>query len=889
VFVNRKTVSALALVVLLLLITSVMNGGVFSTESAPRTSDSPRAPTKVYIDPPNGTGNVGEQHTVAVKIVNVTNLMGFDIQVRWGTAVLKYNSHTTYVGQPGGVLNPPLYTNIDEVNETTTFSKTGAVPGTTYWISCLCVAGIPFNGTGIVFTMTFDVVREGECDIYFTKIALANSSAVPIPFVEEDGYFYQTGLEHVPVADFTFFPDPAVANKTTAFDASSSCDPDAGGGISLYIWNFKDGTIENTTSPTINHSFATIPYYTYHNVELTVLDDQGGGSQSKPKLVVVRVVHPRPVAQFTVWPEDRVAVVDQVVIFDASESYDPDPGGNITEYRWNFGDGNLTNTASPVITHTFNAPKSSGYLVRLKVVDDSDGLESIQTEEPQFVIVVQRRDIEVVGVAAFPSKLMQGKDGTIDVTIANKGEAAESLNITAYYNTTLTDWIRLDETMVSDFPEQYVPELEFNYRPSLNNTAYHVVTDLYFGASPIRDDTKIRVGTDLGYWTLNPGLPNTAAGSPTLVSGTPLTTGGWIWEEECSGISLGPKKLNGDFAAGDWAFRFKLYATRAGVNATVWTRILKSDNPDPQAAGALITVIKDWTSIFTAKRITNTTAGPLTAPNYNGNVSVPSAVFTDEYLFFEFQLQVTENTSGDSTTNVVFQIGGAYSTRKCRTTGTLYSHRNKYTLHWDTELVSPGNYTVKVATGEVPHETNITNNIGVAADMVTVLSEGHDVAIAWVKASKAVVGHGYSLFINVTAKNYGTFSEAFNITVYANLSAIETIEVALDSRNSTIITFTWNTLGSAKGNYQIIAYAWPVDEEIDPADNTLIHGWVFVTIPGDVDRDRDVDIFDILHMAGVYGVKYPNPRYDPNCDIDGDGDVDIFDIVKAASNCGKSW
>lgn len=688
----------------------IMGGIATSTPSYSKTSEAPLAATRVYIEPQNGTANIGEQYTITVKIgnPNVTNLYALDIQIRWGTAVLRYNSHTTYVGQPGGVLNLPVFPNIDEVNETSTFSKEGAVPGTTYWTSYLCIgSAIPFNGTGIVFTMTFDVLSDGECDIYFTKIALTNRLAAQIPFVQEDGYFYQTGLDQVPVADFTFFPDPAVANKTTTFDASSSYDPDTGGGISLYIWNFNDGTpITNTTSPTTTHNFTTVtPIGGYYPVDLTVLDDQGGGSQSKPKIVGVAVVHPRPVAQFTVWPEDRVAVVDKAVIFNASESYDPDPGGNITEYRWNFGDFNLTNTPSPIIIHKFNATSSGGYSVTLKVVDDSDGLESLQTE-PQLVIVVQRRDIEVISVAASPAEVRQGEDVAIDVTIANKGEAEERFNITAYYNTTMTNWIKVDEKPVSDFPEQYVPELEFAYGTSLNSTVYHVLNDID-ASDANRDDTKVRVGTDTGYWTLNPGLLNTAASSPTLVSGTPLTTGGWIWEKE----SFGPKKLNGEFAPGNWAFKFKLYATQAGVNATVWTRILKSDNPDPQAAGALITVIKDWTSVFTAKRITNTTAGALTVPDYNGNVSVPFTVFTDEYLFLELQLQVTENTSGSSTTNVVFQVGGTAPVRKSRIMGTMFSSRGKYTLSWITEFASAGNHVVKIETSEVPHETNLTNNM----------------------------------------------------------------------------------------------------------------------------------------------------------------------------------
>jgi parallel beta-helix repeat protein len=58
---------------------------------------------------------------------------------------------------------------------------------------------------------------------------------------------------------------------------------------------------------------------------------------------------------------------------------------------------------------------------------------------------------------------------------------------------------------------------------------------------------------------------------------------------------------------------------------------------------------------------------------------------------------------------------------------------------------------------------------------------------------------------------------------------------------------------------------------------------------GDVDGDRDVDIFDIVQMAGVYGADYPDPRYDRLCDVDLDGDIDIFDVVKAAVNYDKSW
>jgi parallel beta-helix repeat protein len=58
---------------------------------------------------------------------------------------------------------------------------------------------------------------------------------------------------------------------------------------------------------------------------------------------------------------------------------------------------------------------------------------------------------------------------------------------------------------------------------------------------------------------------------------------------------------------------------------------------------------------------------------------------------------------------------------------------------------------------------------------------------------------------------------------------------------------------------------------------------------GDVDGDSDVDIYDIVQMATIYGVEYPDQRYDRLCDMDLDGDIDIFDVVIAAGNYGKNW
>jgi ABC-type transport system substrate-binding protein len=165
-----------------------------------------------------------------------------------------------------------------------------------------------------------------------------------------------------------------------------------------------------------------------------------------------------------------------------------------------------------------------------------------------------------------------------------------------------------------------------------------------------------------------------------------------------------------------------------------------------------------------------------------------------------------------------------------------------------------------------------------------------NIAVTDVSTSKTVVGQGFVVYVNVTVENQGDFTENFNVTAYANTTIVGTlVGITLTSGNSITITFTWDTDGFTKGNYHINAYAEPVPSEITASDNTKYDGYVFVTIAGDVDGDRDVDIYDIVRMCGVYGAIQPDPRYDPECDIDGDGDIDIYDIVAACANYGESW
>jgi len=84
-------------------------------------------------------------------------------------------------------------------------------------------------------------------------------------------------------------------------------------------------------------------------------------------LIKIEGEGPTPTAFFTHIP--RYPGVNETIIFDASFSYNSD--GNITNYEWDFGDGNVINTAEKTIMHSYAI--EGDYNVNLTVIDN-DGL-----------------------------------------------------------------------------------------------------------------------------------------------------------------------------------------------------------------------------------------------------------------------------------------------------------------------------------------------------------------------------------------------------------------------------------------------------------------------------------------------------------------------------------
>jgi len=117
-----------------------------------------------------------------------------------------------------------------------------------------------------------------------------------------------------------------------------------------------------------------------------------------------------PIASFTYSPENPV--VNQTITFDASSSYDLD--GSITNYEWDFGDGNITNTTHEIIKHSYS--EAGSYKVTLTVKDDKGAKNSTT----KMITVMPAKPS--VSISTDKYEYTAGDVMLINITITNPSE-----------------------------------------------------------------------------------------------------------------------------------------------------------------------------------------------------------------------------------------------------------------------------------------------------------------------------------------------------------------------------------------------------------------------------------------------------------------------------------
>ncbi len=159
--------------------------------------------------------------------------------------------------------------------------------------------------------------------------------------------------------------------QSLSFSGSSSTDPNGNATITSYWWNFGDGQYTGwQANATVSHSFATAGTY---NVRLWVRDNCGAMSASDSAVATISSGsnpcngNTAPVANAG---PNKSGQVNQALSFSGAGS--SDPGGSISSYSWNFGDGQMASGIN--VSHSYS--NAGNYTVTLTVIDNCNASAS---------------------------------------------------------------------------------------------------------------------------------------------------------------------------------------------------------------------------------------------------------------------------------------------------------------------------------------------------------------------------------------------------------------------------------------------------------------------------------------------------------------------------------
>ncbi len=197
--------------------------------------------------------------------------------------------------------------------------------------------------------------------------------------------------------------------------------------------------------------------------------------------------------------------------------------------------------------------------------------------------------------------------------------------------------------------------------------------------------------------------------------------------------------------------------------------------------------------------------------------------------------------------------------------------------------------------GDTPHVLN-TSNVDNYPFMKPIPWDASDIGITClgkvgsqgVSTMKTVVGEDTTVHFSVFIMNYGSATETFNVTAYANSTWLGSqTGLTITSKSCAIANFTWDTSAFEEGSYAISVQITAVPGETDTNDNSFDCA-VAIGVVGDVDYNGIVNMLDIYNVALSFGALVGQASYVSNCDIDDNGIINMLDLWIAATHFGQS-
>jgi hypothetical protein len=467
-------------------------------------------------------------------------------------------------------------------------------------------------------------------------------------------------------------------------------------------------------------------------------------------------------------------------------------------------------------------------------------LVELRTIKPTFI-----HDIQVVNVTCSKNEVYQGETVTITATVRNNGNATESTNVSTYYNSFLIQEKGIlglapaaEQTLIFEWNTTSVPERLYRISAiaspvegeinTADNTYYDGLVKIKLRLPQITHDVAI---------TALSASPNvTEAGAPVTITTIVKNLGNFpeSFDETLFYDNFPMTVLHVDFLApSDEQSLTFVWNTSGMMEGNYTIKAYIPPVPDEQI------ITNNWCTDGTVW----IKAPPLPVKKHDVAIIAVNASKYQAYIGDIVEITVKAANLGDfaETLNVtayanMFEVG-------VRNVVLLDADSNMtLSFVWDTSSMKEGNYTIWAFVDTVLGEIDTANNV-LVDDKVTLrtppISYIHDVTVVSVQPSSRSVFIGEKLTVSVKVKNNGTVTESFNVTLYYDSTPIqkETVHSLPPTMEETII-FQWNTSNVEEGIYTISAYAEPVPEETNLANNWLEDGTITVKkLPPSITHD----------------------------------------------------
>jgi len=267
-----------------------------------------------------------------------------------------------------------------------------------------------------------------------------------------------------PYADFTANVTSGSEPLTVEFiDQSMYFDS-----IESYTWDFGDGNVTVTSSPSIVHTYVQNGTYT---VSLTVNGTRAGEVvvDTVVKTNYIEVYDTQPTANFYAEPTSGSAPLT-VSFYDNSTSYD-----GIVAWEWDFGDGTNSTERNP--THTYT--EAGTYTVKLTVIEtdgDTDMCikENCITVEDNTPPIISNPYQDPPGQIVEPGQVVEvnvGQNVTVRVNVTDLTSGVKQVILC--YNVTANEWRNI--TMQHTEGNEYMTTVPLDALPVGATVFYYII------------------------------------------------------------------------------------------------------------------------------------------------------------------------------------------------------------------------------------------------------------------------------------------------------------------------------------------------------------------------------------------------------------------------------